>query len=365
MPTVGIDCRFGSTLAGLGTFTRHLVSELAVRSDDWSYVLFVKSADEDWLVPLTKKGMTIREAPFRHYSFQEQTDFPNLLQDAGCDLLYSPHFNVPFFCTVPFVCTVHDVILHKFPNEASLLKRLAYRIVLRNSLHKALQVLTVSGSTKSDIASLYGSRIAAKTTVTYPGVSDAFCPQKEPEIQDIRRRYALEKPFLLYVGNCKEHKNLAVLIDAFSRSQLSGIELVCVAGGIECAGLGRHKDVHFIPTVPTDDLPALYSASLGCVTATLMEGFCLPLIEAMACRTPVLSTNVGPIPEVCGEHALLVEPTLRRLADGMRTLVLDPSVRSLERLSAAQKWAEHYSWTVTAAQTADVFRGVLAKPLKR
>jgi len=319
----------------------------------------VKSARESWLSPLVQKGIEIREAPFSHYSFREQVDFPNLIQDAECDLFHSPHFNVPFFCPIPFTCTVHDLILHRFPNEATLMKRLAYRFVIGSALRNAKHVFAVSQSTKSDIAFFYGSGITGKTSVTYPGVSAAFRPQSHDMQSEMKMRYGLEKPFLLYVGNCKEHKNVRMLVDAFTKAGLSGIELVCVAGGIESAQVGRHKDVRFIPTVPPEDLPALYSAALGCVTATLMEGFCLPLIEAMACRTPVLATNVGPIPEVCGEHALLVGPTVTRLSDGMRTLVLDASRRSSEQLSSAEKWAARFSWNLTASATAHEFKAIL------
>lgn len=361
MPVIGLDCRFGSALAGLGTFTRNLVTELVERSDGWSYVLFVKSVHEEWLAPLKKYGVTLIETPFAHYSFREQVDFPNIIQDAGCDIFHSTHFNVPLFCPVPFTCTVHDLILHRFPNEASRMKRLAYRFVMRSALKKAVTVFAVSESTKMDIALFYGKSIEAKTVVTYPGVSADFRPQSDSAASEVKMRYGLEKPFLLYVGNCKEHKNVRVLIDAFTRAELSGIELVLVAGGLECAGFGRRKDIRFLPTVPLEDLPALYSASLGCVSATLMEGFCLPLIEAMACRTPVLATNIGPIPEVCGEHAVLVEPTVAALSDGMRTLVLDPSVRRTEKLSAAEKWTARYSWKLTASATAHALKDALER----
>ncbi len=359
-PLVGIDCRFASTLSGLGTFTRNLVQELVLRHDEWSYVLFVASNREEWLTEVRTQHLTLQEAPFRHYSFQEHTEFPNIIQQTGCDLFFSPQFNIPIFCPVPFVCTVHDLILHTFPNEASFLKRLAYRCVMRNALRNAKHVCCVSESTKSEIASHYGHRIAAKTSVTYPGVSSAFFPQSKELKEEVMLRYGLEKPFLLYVGNCKQHKNVGMLIDAFLQARLPGVELVLIAGGIECATFRRHKDIRFIQAVPMEDLPALYSAALGCVTATLMEGFCLPLIEAMACRTPVLATNVGPIPEVCGDHAILVEPTVVHCADGMHSLVLDASKRHAEKLSAAQHWAGRFSWKVTASQTADVLRAALS-----
>lgn len=355
MALVGIDCRFGTALGGLGTYTRQLVTALLARKDPWTYVLFADDERAEWLKPLQTHGNTrIIEAPFRHYSLAEQFEFPNLIQDNEPDLFLFPHFNVPLSCTTPFICTVHDLILHRFPNEAGWLKRLAYRFVLRQALSRARAVSTVSDFTKSDMRSVYGSVFEKKVSVVYPGVSPIFKHQPENVQSDIRMRHGLERPFLLYVGNCKQHKNVAVLLEAFKTSGLSGIELVLVTGGRESAFLRRTEGVRFLSGLPEDELPALMSASAACVTATLLEGFCLPLMEAMACRTPVLGTWAGPIPEVCGGHALLVEPTVKGIAEGLRTIVMNHECRSTKKLDAAQAWAKAFAWERTAEQTASL-----------
>lgn len=358
MPTVGIDCRFGSALAGLGTFTRSLTLALLKRTDPWDYVLFVKSQRETWLQSLSA-DVRIQEAPFDHYSFGEQAGFPNLIQDSACDLFFSPHFNVPLMCPVPFVCTVHDLILHRFPNEAPLLKRLAYRFVLGRALRSAQKILAVSTFTQKDLESHYGRGVAAKTVVAYPGVDPSFKHQPENIRSDARSRYDLHKPFFLYVGNCKEHKNVQMLIDAFTEAGLPGVELCIVAGGRECAHLTRRPGVRFLPLVPMEDLPALYSAALACVTATLMEGFCLPLVEAMACRCPVIATASGAIPEVCGGHALLTEPRTRALADAMRSVLQNQKLTSASALDAAERFSHVYAWDHTAEITAKVLSELL------
>ncbi len=352
MALVGIDCRFGSTLGGLGTYSRHLVASLVQRSDPWSYVLFVDDAQAEWLRTLPRASVKIVEAPFPHYSFQEQFEFPNLIQDNEPDLLLFPHFNVPLSCTVPFICTVHDLILHRFPNESSLIKRLAYRFVLRQALGRARAVTTVSDFTKSDLHAVYGSVFDDKVSVVYPGVSPLFTAQSQEKLHAATLKHRLDHPYFLYVGNCKEHKNVPVLIDAFRRAGLPGIELVLLTGGRETAHLRRTEGVRVLSGVAEADMPAVLGASLGCVTATLLEGFCLPLIEAMACRTPVLATWTGPIPEVCGGHALLAEPTVSALSEGLRSLVTDPVHRTAKKLDAAAAWAHSFTWQRTAEQTA-------------
>jgi glycosyltransferase involved in cell wall biosynthesis len=356
MALVGIDCRFGSALGGLGTYTRHLVTALIERSDPWSYVLFVDDAHAEWIRTLPRVSVKIVQAPFPHYSFQEQFEFPNLIQDSEPDLFFFPHFNAPLSCTIPFICTVHDLILHRFPNESGMLKRLAYRFVLRQALGRACEITTVSDYTKSDIHAVYGTLFDDKISVVYPGVSSSFVKQSEETLHTARLKYRLDQPYLLYVGNCKEHKNVPVLIDAFQRARLPGVELILLTGGRETAHLKRTEGVRVLSGVAEEDLPAVFAASLGCVTATLLEGFCLPLIEAMACHTPVLATWAGPIPEVCGGHALLAEPTVEAMAEGMHSLVTDPGLRSAKKLVAAAQWAYAFTWQRTAEHTAALLK---------
>lgn len=355
MALIGIDCRFGGAYGGLGTYTRELVTALVARKDDWSYVLFVSDRRLEWLKPFqSSPRVRIVEAGFPHYSVAEQLEFPNLIQDAEADLLFFPHFNVPLSCPVPFVCTVHDLILHRFPNESGWLRRLAYRFVLRQALSRARAVCTVSDFTKSDIRSVYGAVFDHKLNVVYPGISPNFVRQSEELQQAFRMKYGLEHPFLLYIGNCKEHKNVGVLVDAYERSGLQGIDLVLLTGGRESAHLRRVKGLRVLSGLADQELPVLMSAALACVTATLLEGFCLPLVEAMACRTPALGTWAGPIPEVCGTHALFVEPTVSGVSEGLRSISMDQSYRSASRLGGAEAWAKAFTWERTAKETASL-----------
>lgn len=357
MQKIGIDCRFASLHGGLGTYTRSLVSALLERSDPWSTTLFVKNLHDPWLSSLPTHATRIIHAPFDHYSFAEQTAFPNVLQDAACDLLFFPHFNVPLFAQTPYICTIHDLILHRFPNESTLLKRIAYKFVLGNAVRNAKAMSCVSEYSKSEIFQYYGKKAADKTSVISPGVNTAFSPQTSEAQDRVRVKYALHTPFLLYIGNAKQHKNIPVLLEAFRQSGLTGIELVLVTSGMESRRLPRTPNVRFVQDINDDDLSALLTASSGCVTATLLEGFCLPLIEAMACGTPVVATNVGPIPTITGGHALLCEPTVSDVSSALQKLVLHPP--SSESLRAARLWSHGYSWNIAAAETAVLFESTL------
>lgn len=352
MPCIGIDCRFASHHAGLGTYTRSIVRALALRADPWSYVLFVRSLNESWLQDLNRDCVTIVEAPFPHYSFAEQWRFPGLIRRSGCDLFYAPHFNVPFRCAVPFVSTIHDLILHRFPGEASIIKRFAYRFVIGNTIRNASRLITVSHFTAREIGYFYGEAFKERTSVIYPGVSPVFAPRSTEDQKNVRQRFHLTKPFLLYVGGSKQHKNLPVLLDAFDAAGLTDVDLVLVTQkGVDVRG---QSNVRILDVVSESDLAALYSSALGSVTATLAEGFYLPALEAMACGCPVLATNAGAIPEVFGGMAMIVEPTTGALADGMRIIATDPLIRSADAHSLCIGFAKDFSWERTAEQTAGV-----------
>lgn len=357
MTRIGIDCRFGSLFGGLGTYTRSLVSALLEKKDPWEITLFVKDASEAWLRQLPKHSARLLEAPYNHYSFQEQIQFPNVLQDAACDALLFPHFNAPLSCSTPFVCTVHDLILHQFPNESSFLKRLGYKLTLSQALRRATAVSVVSTYTKEQVAHVYGHRIAEKISVISPGVSAEFVRASEERQLAVRKKYGLPSPFFLYIGNAKEHKNVQELIDAFAEASFDGVELALVTGGPETARLHRREHTRVVPHVAPEDLPALLSAALACVTATKMEGFCLPLLEAMACGTPVIAPAVGPIPEVTGGHAILFDGSKKALTETLKSFL--QTQPNGQVLADAEMWSKQYTWHAAAEKTASLLQKTL------
>lgn len=360
MQSVGIDCRFASAHAGLGTYTRSMVHALLRRNDPWLYTLFVQSLDEEWLRSLPQsKRCTVKVAPYKPYSFAEQFRFPGLIRAAGCDLFYAPHFNVPLFVRTPFICTVQDLILHRYPNNVGLLKQCAYRCVLGSSVRRARKIVAISRSTADDLHRWYQAT-SAKTAVISPGVDPLFQRADEKQIAALRQTYKLGRPFLLYVGNCKQHKNVPMLLEAFRHLQVPEIDLVLLSSGKECDGFVLPPHVRRIAAIAESDFPALYSSAAGCVTASLAEGFGLPMAEAMACGCPVLATRCGSLPEVTGDHAVLVEPTVDALAAGMRRLLTDPALRSVERVEAARRWVLRYDWDASAAALASMFSDQLS-----
>lgn len=287
-----------------------------------TYTLFVRSPDEPWLHALPRDLPTpyfLFSLPYSHYSFAEQALFPLAIRRSGVDLLFSLHFNVPLACSVPFVATIHDLILHRYPNEAPLWKRMAYRVVMRHAIMRARALIAVSRFVLREIEKTYGERAARKTIVIPEGVDVRFFRRSATEQEDALRKYGIRRPFFLYVGNAKEHKNVRMLIAAFRKLHAPEKTLVLVVAGCEADSLETGEGVRRLSSVPGDDLPALYSAADAFVTASLYEGFCLPLAEARACGCPIIALDRGVMPEVVGKAGVLTEATEEALARAMRS----------------------------------------------
>lgn len=318
---VGIDCRFSGTISGLGSYTRALVTHMMRRKDPIRYTLFVRSADEEWVRGLMGSPATycLQSIVCPHYSFSEQTLFPLIMRRVGIDLLFALHFNVPFACPVPFVATIHDLILHRYPNNAPLWKRIAYRAVMRHAVAHAHSLIAVSRFVLREVEEAYGKRAARKTVVISEGVDASFVRRPVHEREGVLRKYGIRRPFFLYVGNAKEHKNVPLLLTAFRELRSPEKILVLVTAGCEAGSLEVREGVLRLSGVRDDELPALYSAADAFVTASLYEGFCLPIAEARACGCPVIALKRGVMPEVVGKDGVLTEATAEALTCALRS----------------------------------------------
>lgn len=349
MNTIAIDCRFASTQSGLGRYTRELVTHLIQIDHASQYVLFVRSVSEDW-VPRHLQHVNLVESNFSHYSLAEQCYLPRLIRRSGADLFFSPHFNVPFFCPVPYVMTVHDLILHHYPNEADLVKKIAYSLLMAGAIRRASRIITVSNFVRQELIDSYGQKVGQKISVVPESVSDAYRTRECGEIVAVKKKYSLDKPYFLYVGNCKEHKNVSTLIGAFFMLPTGASQLILVTGGKEVRRLGTlPSGVRVLSGLSDDEMSCLYSGALSFVTASLYEGFCLPIAEALACGCSVIAPNRTAIPETASGRAALVEPTPECLAAAMNMLSDKPEPFI------------GMTWEESAAGVLRIFRSTLRK----
>lgn len=262
----------------------------------------------------------------------------------GDDLFFSPGYNSPLYAPAPFVFTIHDLSHVYCPENSSPLIRLYYATILKRACHRALRIFTVSEFTREQIVEW--SDVAPERVFNVGcGVDPAYRPSNDAR--------ALPYPYLLCVSNRKPHKNEFRIIEGFARAAVpkdvrlvfTGEKTMDLARWIELQGVSSR--VSFAGVVPEEKLPGLYAGAQALVFASLYEGFGLPILEAMACGTPVIASNVTAMPEISGDAALLVDPTsVKQIAGGMEQVLSDNSLRQELREKGLAR-ASQFSWATT------------------
>lgn len=318
---IGIDARMYSiNFTGIGRYVYELIHHLAVIDKESEYIIFMNQPEYDLFKPPNKRWKKVLVSA-KHYSLSEQTKFMHALLKEQLDVTHFTHFNAPIGYFGKIVVTIHDLTLSFFPGKkmTSVVHRLAYQTVLKSVTRKAKKIIALSENTKKDLNRLLGIP-EEKIVVIYDGVSDAFHKISDEKILNkTRTKYALYKPFLLYTGVWRNHKNIVGLIKAFSilkkKHKFEGFLVITgkedpfypeVKSTVTKEGL--QKDVIFTGLVEDEELVALYNLAKVFVFPSFYEGFGLPPLEAFSCETPVCASNISAIPEVCGDAALYFNP---------------------------------------------------------
>lgn len=264
-------------------------------------------------------------------------------------VFFSPGFNPPPVCPVPFVFTIHDLIHIQAPAETTAAKRLYYRMIVKPACRRASRVLTVSEYSRARIIEWSG---LSKNRVV--NVGNGAGPPFQPEGP---RRIGF--PYVLYVGNSRPHKGLFSLLLAFRGIPDPDLRLV-LAGRLSAAAalnldsLGIRPRTEIVDGPTDEELATLYRGAAMLVMPSLVEGFGLPALEAMACGTPVIASNAAALPEVVGDAGVLVDPfDVAGLQSEMESLLASPASRDAMRARGLAR-ARQFTWDNVAAKVRDV-----------
>jgi glycosyltransferase involved in cell wall biosynthesis len=285
------------------------------------------------------------------------------------DLFHDPVYPLPFLLPVPGVITVHDLSGYEVPGVHGARAALAARLY-PSHLRRASMIIADSFYTASRITRLF-PWASDKVEVVPLGVSDAFRRvERGEETTRVAEKYALPSRFMLFLGTLEPRKNLDRLLSAFQSVAGDIPHWLVIAGGL---GWKYQKLLERISDHPmrsriiltgfVDDanLPVLLSMAEFLVYPSLLEGFGLPVLEAMACGTPVLTSDTSSMPEIAGEAAHLVNPlSIESIENGIRLLATDGSYRESLSEKGIQR-ASGFKWRNTAEKTLDVYERVLKK----
>jgi glycosyltransferase involved in cell wall biosynthesis len=370
---------WGQLAAGSGQYLGHLLPHLTAAAPHHEYLLAVwrqrppSSEPPDCCVlslatPFDRVSENLSKVWF------EQVAYPLACRRLGADLAHVPHWGSPLQPAVPTVVTIHDLIPLLLPAyRGSRLVRLYTRLAAI-SARRAAGVITVSQASQRDIVTHLGLP-ERKVWITPEAAPAGFRRPGHTQVATVRRRYNLPDRFFLYLGGFDVRKNVGGVLKAFAQLGARG---PLAAPHLVIAGRLPHTDTPFAPdprrmarelriddrVVFTDwvdeaDKPALYTAADVFVFPSYYEGFGLPVVEALACGTPIVTSNVSSLPEVAGPAGLLVSPSdVSELSAAMERLWQDAVLRERMR-EAALAQADRFSWQETARATADVYAQVL------
>lgn len=361
--------QYGYRSAGIHGYIANLLRHLpSLAPVDWQFEALVGGANSATFPGVSMSRADLdTESPLRRILW-EQTIQPLKLRQF--DLYHALAFVAPVILTAPMVVTVYDLSFLRFPARLSAARRLYLRSMTGLTCARARRVLAISQSTADDLVALLGVP-ASKIDVTPLGYDrERFRVLELAELERLRLKQKLPERFWLYVGTLEPRKNLSLLLRAYER--LSPAErLPLVLGGgigwqgqdvladIECLGL--RDSVKHVGFIPASDLPLWYNCAEAFLYPSVFEGFGLPVLEAMACGTPVVTSDASSLPEVAGKAGKRLPPNdVDRWTYELKDVKFNESWRNSARSRGLER-AKLFSWARTAELTLGTYRKVLAE----
>ncbi|HSK77965.1 MAG TPA: glycosyltransferase family 1 protein [Thermoanaerobaculia bacterium] len=367
--TIGIDARKIQDF-GIGTYVRNLVRSLAAIDSENRYVLLAKPADQESLRDLPANFQVATESS-PVYSVREIVALSWHLYRRKLDLYHSTHYVLPAWLQSKVVVTIHDIIHLLYPEFLpSNLAFLYAQRMIRRSLTRGDRIIAVSQNTRSDLMHHFDVD-GRKIQVVPNGVEDIFRkPLPAEDLDRWLRDLGISRPYLLFVGNPKPHKNLDNVVKAYARARrLAQFDapLICVGhrDGSEfkirqrAEYLGVGDRVRLLGHVAQEALPAIYQGATLFLYPTLYEGFGLPVIEAMASGVAVITSNTSALKEIAEGYAHLVDPLdIDGMAKAIARCMGDPEHRaSLAKLGLRR--SEDFRWDRAARKTLEIYLDVI------
>lgn len=370
-PCVGINAHLlsgeaGYRRAGIHQYIFQVLRHLPQGEGDPDYLVFTNQGD----VTAGKAGMTAVSTRLNTSSrlrriLWEQFIWPLQARRHGVDLLHSMAFVTPLLSRRTAVVTIYDLSFMHYPKQFPASQRRYLTTMTRQSCRRARRIIAISQSSRQDVHQFFNVP-PDRIDVVLPGVDEVYRPLPEETVRTFRREKGLGR-FILHVGTLQPRKNIPVLLNAFANLPPSDLKLALVGGKgwlyeeifTQVKKLSIEERVLFTGYVPDAELPLWYNAAELLVFPSVYEGFGMPVVEAMACGTPVIASNASSLPEAAGEAGLLFAPdNAAELTDRITAVRQDPTLRAKLKEWGLQQ-ARNFSWDRAGRETAVVYRRAL------
>lgn len=368
-----LTAQAGYRSAGVNGYIYNMLRALPAADPALNYTVFTgRQGNPPELARLTARRTRLSTARPLYRLAWEQLIQPVALARLRPDLYHAMAFVAPVMNRVPTVVTVYDLSFVHYPDRLPAARRWYLRLLTARSCHHARRVIAISQSTARDLSATFGIT-PDKIDIAVPGVGEQFQPLPAPEVTAFRQRARLPDRFLLFLGTLEPRKNLPVLLQAYARLTATtrrAVHLV-LAGGKgwmyddifrQVKQLDLADTVHFPGYLPAEELALWYNAADVFVYPSVFEGFGLPVVEAMACGTPVVVSDVSSLPEAAGDTGYRLPPDQPDAwTEALAHVVRDAGWRAREG-QRGRAHAARFTWANTAAQTVASYRRALHLP---
>lgn len=374
--TIAFDARYvNDRYHGIGRHAYNLLDALTRLNPERRYLAYYypgyRNTRFNMEILRERANVELRPIGLPLYLPLEQLVWPTLLARERVDLFHSPYIALPLLTRIRLIMTVHDLILERYPEyrPRNYLQRF-YHITMHLGIQRADRVLTVSEFTGHDIQAYYGVNPVSIQVISN-AVDATFQRENDPErLAAVRERYRLPERFILTVGAGRPHKNIEMLVEAFARLDPSLATALVVAGEIDTRfpdSVSSRIQAHGIENrvirtglIREDDLPAVYSLADVFVFPSLIEGFGLPPLEAMACGTPVLASTAEAVSEAVGDAALAFDArNPEQLSATLSKVLADTALRSTLSRRGLER-VQTFTWEHVARETLKAYASIEA-----
>lgn len=359
-----LSSQAGYRTAGIHGYIDHLLRTMpALAPDDWQFTAMVGAENRAHYERVTMKRAALdTENPLKRIVW-EQCIQPVQLSDF--DIYHALAFVAPLILFKPMVVTVFDLTFLRYPQRLSTARRLYLRLFTGLTCQRAKRIIAISQSTADDIVQLLKIP-SEKIDVTPLGYdAEIFRPLPDSQINDFRTMHGLPERFWLFIGTLEPRKNLVVLLKAYARLPKSERLPLILGGGKGWmtedifATIERHElgdEVKHMGFIPAEELALWYNSAEAFIYPSVFEGFGLPVLEAMACGTPVLTSNVSSLPEVAGTAAMTLTPdNVDVWTDALKQLYQSSDWRDSAREQGLER-ARQFTWAHTAQLTLETYQ---------
>ena len=348
-------------LEGIGWFAYETLKRITQNHPEHSFLfLFDRSFDPGFIFGNNVEGLVV-PPPARHpllwYTWFEYA-VPRALKRHQADIFFSPDGYMPLHLKIPSLIAIHDINFHHRPQDLPWSSSVYYRRNFPRFARKANRIVTVSEYSRQDISSNYGID-PEKIDIVYNGANDILKPLPAGQVEQTRQSLTGGAPYFFFVGSMHPRKNLPRLLKAFDlfRKGMDHEFKLVIAGekmfmtsemDKALREMRFRKEVIFTGRLSPEELNQILGSSSGLTFVPLFEGFGIPLLEAMQCDIPILTSNVTSLPEIAGEAAIYTDPhNIQSIVDGMKSLAGDAGLRK-KLIDEGRKRRTSFSWDETA-----------------